>query len=109
MSCHILFRLLLLTAHNHIKHDRSDDDSALDDRLQIGADADHVHAVIDKADDEDTKYAARDGSNAACEGSAAKNGCCDCIGLICNTEVGLSGLDLGRIDHCCKSRQGNRR
>lgn len=59
--------LLSLMSHDHIKHDCSDDDSTLDDGLQIGADADHVHAVVDKADDEDTKYASGDGCNAACE------------------------------------------
>ena len=67
LAAHILSVSSLLAAHDHIKHDCSDDDRALDDGLQIGADADHVHAVVDKSDDEDTKHAARDRSDAACE------------------------------------------
>ena len=60
-------RLMLVAVHDHIQHDCADDDQTFDDGLIIGRYADHIHAVVDQSDNEDTKHTARNRCNAAGE------------------------------------------
>ena len=40
---------MLVAVHDHIQHDGADDDQTFYDRLIVGRNADHVHAVVDQA------------------------------------------------------------